>query len=337
MTLSRWFPIVSTLLWVFVPVVEVKANTPLAKIAPDGQDAHPTRIIYSCGVGVSPAQEFDRSDFCNKSYLPRLVKQAQNLDCPAPALERLRTHLVAFGETLESIARQYNLIPATLLGLNPTLRAGGVPVGSEIAIPPFNGIRVEVPANQTWRDVAIAYNVRQDLLYEVNGCQENPRVVFVPGVNWSPETIVEEAAQELTEYPLPAIAVVGWRYGWQIKLGTGKVVFHSGVDLLATEGTPVLAAGNGVVAFAGEQGNYGNLVVINHQEGLQTRYAHLDNITVTTGQTIQQGEQIGTVGATGVPDIEASHLHFEIRYNSDLGWVAENPEPYLKNMRLANR
>lgn len=296
MTLSRLFSIVSTLLWLFVPALEVKANPPTPASVP------------------------------------------QNLDCPAPALLRLRKHLVALGETLESIARQYNLIPATLLGLNPALRSGGVQVGSEILIPPFNGIRVEVPANQTWRDVAKAYNVREALLYEVNGCQENPTVVFVPGVNWSPETLaVEEVARELTGYPLPAIAPVGLRYGWQLRLGTGKVEFHSGVDLLATEGSPVLAAGNGIVAFAGEQGNYGNLVVINHQDGLQTRYAHLDNIRVTTGQTIMQGEQLGSVGSTGVPDIEAPHLHFEVRYNSDLGWVAENPEPYLRNMRVANR
>jgi murein DD-endopeptidase MepM/ murein hydrolase activator NlpD len=338
MNLFGYFPIVPTLLWLFIPALEVKANRPLAKIAPDGQDAHPTSIIFSCGVGIPPALEFARSDFCNKSNLPTLVKQDQNLNCPAPALERLSKHLVAFGETLESIARQYNLIPATLLGLNPSLRSGGVQVGSEIIIPPFNGIRVEVPANQTWRDVAKAYNVREAILYEVNGCQDNPRVVFVPGVNWSPETLgVEEVTRELTGYPLPVIAMVGLRYGWQLRLGTGKVEFHSGVDLLATPDTPVLAAGNGVVAFAGEQGSYGNLVVINHQDGLQTRYAHLANITVTTGQRITQGEQVGTVGATGVTDIEASHLHFEIRYNSDLGWVAENPEPYLRNMRVANR
>jgi hypothetical protein len=66
-----------------------------------------------------------------------------NLDS-APALPRLKTHLVALGETVDSIASQYNLIGATLLGFNPALRTGEGQAGSEIIIQPFNGIRVEV-------------------------------------------------------------------------------------------------------------------------------------------------------------------------------------------------
>jgi murein DD-endopeptidase MepM/ murein hydrolase activator NlpD len=263
----------------------------------------------------------------NLNQPPSIV---QSETCPVPALSRLRKHLVALGESIESIARQYNLIPATLIGMNPPLQSGAARVGSELVIPPFNGIRVEVPVNQTWRDVAATYKVREDVLFEVNGCQENPRVVFVPGVNWSPETAEVDSVEDLAGYPLPALSSVGLRYGWQVNAITGKVVFHSGVDLLAAPGTPVLAAGDGTVAFAGEQGNYGNLVVVNHQEGRQTRYAHLATIAVTTGQKINQGEQLGTVGSTGFPDIKAPHLHFEVRYNSDLGWIAENPEPYLR-------
>lgn len=272
-----------------------------------------------------------------KANLNQPVSIAQNSACPTPALSRLRKHLVALGETIESIARQYNLIPATLLGMNPALRSGEARAGTELVIPPFNGIRVEVPPDQTWRDIAATYNVREDLLFEINGCQEDPRVVFVPGVNWSPDSsVVEEMAGDLTGYPLPAVASMGLSYGWQVHPARGKVIFHSGVDLLAAAGTPIFAAGDGTVAFAGEQGNYGNLVVVNHQEGRQTRYAHLASITVTTGQKIQQGDQLGTVGSTGVPDIKDAHLHFEVRYNSDLGWVAENPEPYLRNMKVAN-
>lgn len=209
-------------------------------------------------------------------------------------------------------------------------------MGSEIIIPPYNGIQVKVPANQTWRDIAAAYNVRLDVMYEVNGCQENPRVVFVPGVNWSPGN-PETQENLLGGYPLPSVATVAFGYGWRVHPIKGKVAFHSGVDLLAPAETPVLAAGDGTVAFAGEKENYGNLVVINHREGKQTRYAHLASVTVITGQKVKQGEQIGTVGSTGQPDIRESHLHFEIRYNSDLGWVAENPELYFRNMRLANR
>ena len=255
----------------------------------------------------------------------------ENSVCQLPALDRVKRHTVAPGETLESIARQYNLIPATLMGMNPALRGGLARVGSTIAIPPYNGIRVEVPANWTWQKLAEVYKVRADVLFEVNGCQRSPQVVFVPGVNWSPGTSASPGLTFLQGYPLPAEAKEGLGYGWQLHPVRGQVFFNSGVDLLAATGTKVLVVGAGTVAFAGPQGSYGNLVVVNHQAGKQTRYAHLGNIAVKVGQKVRQGDLLGTVGTTGRPNIVQPHLHFEVRYNSNLGWVAEDPEPYMRS------
>jgi lysostaphin len=245
--------------------------------------------------------------------------------CPEPALSRLTRHQVALGETLESIAQKYNLIPATLLGMNPALRTAQVTVGSEITVPPFNGIRVEVAPSQSWQQIATKYKVRADVLFEANGCQPVSQFVFVPGVNWSPEAPKISASSQFREYPLSTKATVAMGYGWQLNPNTGQVFFHSGVDLLAPIGTSVQAVATGIVAFAGEQGSYGNLVVINHQAGRQTRYAHLQKVSVITGQTVQPGQVIGTVGTTGEPTSTQPHLHFEVRYNSSLGWVAEEP------------
>lgn len=261
--------------------------------------------------------------------------------CPPSALARFKNHKIAPGETLESIARQYNLIPATLMGLNPRLRSGQVTVGTEIVIPPYNGVRVEVLPGQTLRDLATIYKVRADVLFEVNGCQVAPRVVFVPGVNWSPTgsaggvTQRERQNSQLTGYPLPTIAPLILRYGWQITPTTGKFAFQSGVDLSAEVGTPVLASGNGTIAFASAEGSYGNLIVINHQGGWQTRYAHLATLKVTTGQPVKVGQILGTVGTTGKPSSAVPHLHFEVRSASKLGWVADDPVPFLKNMQLS--
>lgn len=250
--------------------------------------------------------------------------------CRQPVLSRLIRHKVAPGETLESIAQQYNLIPATLMGMNTALRQGKVAVGSEILIPPYNGIRVEIPAGKTWRNVAATYKVRADVLFEVNGCQKAPKVVFVPGVNWSPEPRAVSVSGDLAGYPLPRQATVALGYGWQIHPDTGKVFFHSGLDLLAAAGTEVRAVGAGTVAFAGEQGNYGNLVVVNHQGGRQSRYAQLKSVVVNAGQAVKQGDLLGTVGSTGKPTSTQPHLHFEVRYASSLGWVAEDPVSLLK-------
>jgi murein DD-endopeptidase MepM/ murein hydrolase activator NlpD len=224
------------------------------------------------------------------------------------------------------------------MGLNPALRSGAAPVGTEIQIPPYNGIRVEVPAGQTWREVAETYRVRADVLFEVNGCQAQPRVVFVPGVNWSPTPTPAAQSQPtpvLTGYPLPSIVRVLMGYGWQVFPTTNRVEFHSGVDLAADAGTPVQTVGSGTVAFAAAQGDYGNLVVINHAQGLQTRYAQLDTLSVRVGQTVQTGDRLGSVGQTGSAD--RPHLHFEVRTNSSLGWVAQDPSTYLDNMNLARQ
>ncbi|MEH1870231.1 LysM peptidoglycan-binding domain-containing M23 family metallopeptidase [Nostoc sp.] len=261
--------------------------------------------------------------------------------CPTPALSRFQRHKVVRGETLESIAQRYNLLPTTIIGMNPALHSGAIaPVGSVLQIPPYNGIVVEVPRGETWRQVAVQYKVRADSLFEVNGCQQNPRIVFVPGVNWSPNGVVTKSPlptdagtpnrASLSGYPLGEVANVGLAYGWQINPGTGEVFFHSGVDLLAPVGTDVLAIAPGTVAFANDQGSYGKLVIINHSGGLQSRYAQLDSIKVSVGQQVKKGDLLGTVGTSGKPSSSQPHLHFEVRASSSLGWVAEDPKGYLK-------
>jgi lysostaphin len=265
------------------------------------------------------------------------LERSPETGCPAPALSRLTRHTIAPGETLGAIAQKYNLIPATLMGLNPSLRTGKAAAGTEIVVPPFNGVRVELKPGQSWREVAKAYKVRPDVLFEVNGCQRSPRVVFIPGVNWSPvaaptQTLPSQSKTILSGYPLPIApseSVVLLRYGYSLQPETGKVGFHSGIDLAAPVNTAVLSVGSGTVAFAGNQGASGKLVVINHAEGLQTRYAQLGQIAVKVGQRVNQGQKIGTVGISGRPSSQQPHLHFEVRSRSKLGWVAEDPQVIL--------
>jgi murein DD-endopeptidase MepM/ murein hydrolase activator NlpD len=168
-----------------------------------------------------------------------------------------------------------------------------------------------------------------------NRSTERLRPELVEGSRRSPKSKIQNYTG-FAGYPLPSGATVALSYGWHQSLTTGKPTFHSGIDLLANPGTPVLSVEDGTVAFAGLQGNYGNLVVVNHQGGRQTRYAHLESVSVTTRQKVKTGDTLGTVGSTGRRDTDKPHLHFEVRYNSPQGWVAQDPEPNLKAKPTAN-
>ena len=105
--------------------------------------------------------------------------------------------------------------------------------------------------------------------------------------------------------------------------GGGSFEFHGGLDIATAWGTPVVAAGSGTVAFAGWQGGYGQVVILDHGDGLSTRYGHLSRIEVSVGQQLERGQRLGRVGSTGRST--GPHLHYEVR----LGDTAVNPRRYL--------
>lgn len=111
----------------------------------------------------------------------------------------------------------------------------------------------------------------------------------------------------------------------------GSWGFHQGVDMAAIKGTPVKAAGAGVVIQAAFMPGYGNTIVIAHNRKFKTRYAHLSVIKVHVGQHVEQGELIGKVGATGTvrksKKGDGSHLHFEVHVFGK----QQNPFYYLQH------
>ena len=98
---------------------------------------------------------------------------------------------------------------------------------------------------------------------------------------------------------------------------------HTGLDISAPKGTPIKAAASGTVTFAGWKGSYGYMLVISHGNGVQTYYAHCNQLYASVGQSVSQGETVAAVGSTG--NSTGPHLHLEVRING----VAYNPQNYV--------
>jgi murein DD-endopeptidase MepM/ murein hydrolase activator NlpD len=129
-------------------------------------------------------------------------------------------------------------------------------------------------------------------------------------------------------YPLSSPAPTTSSFGWRTHPITGSRRFHSGVDIGAPMGAPVVAAGSGTIISAGWVGGYGKAIVIQHNGVQQTLYGHLSEVFVQVGQRIEQGTVIGRVGSTG--NSTGPHLHFEARVSTADGWVAIDPGEDIK-------
>lgn len=129
----------------------------------------------------------------------------------------------------------------------------------------------------------------------------------------------EPAATVPSGWPLAGdVGVVSSSFGARRGAGT-----HQGIDFRAPRGTKVVATADGVVAIAGRSGDYGRMVVLDHGNGWETRYAHLHRIKVEKGDRIRRGRTLGTVGHSGNAD--GDHLHYEVRRDG----VPVDPRPTL--------
>jgi murein DD-endopeptidase MepM/ murein hydrolase activator NlpD len=109
----------------------------------------------------------------------------------------------------------------------------------------------------------------------------------------------------------PVIGRLSSIFGEPRTSSSGEMRFHKGIDICVPPGTPVLAATDGVIAFAGTEAEYGRLVVIDHGHDFSTVYGHLAKIQVKAGEKVSKGQAIGTVGLSG--NSTGPHLHYEVR------------------------
>lgn len=136
------------------------------------------------------------------------------------------------------------------------------------------------------------------------------------------------AARQDVCFPLETTV---WRvsdgYGLRQDPFTGMQTFHSGIDLACAEGTGIRCVTGGVVTAAGRSAGYGNCLRVQHPDGTETRYAHLQYLYVRAGEVVATGQPLGTAGQTG--RATGAHLHFELRRNG----AAQDPADLLESCR----
>jgi murein DD-endopeptidase MepM/ murein hydrolase activator NlpD len=229
--------------------------------------------------------------------------------------------------TVATISPRSGLPAANRQTFTPTATAVATspsPYSVQIAIPTPRTQRVEVPS------VAQLPQVSENRLV--------PTVSAIPSVRPAaaalPSTAVafvnpgtNETGLQLI-YPLSSPAPQTSSYGWRTHPITGSRRFHSGIDIGAPMGAPVVSTGSGTIVSAGWFGGYGKAIVIQHNGIQQTLYGHLSEVFVQPGQRIEQGMVIGRVGSTG--NSTGPHLHFESRVATADGWIAIDPGQEMK-------
>jgi len=280
-------------------------------------------IAQRYAISVDDLMEFNRlsstsihpGDLLKVPFVAAMGGIAESDPLPPPGF---RWHILQPGETISSLMVRYNLSLAAIVGANPGISSlDRLPVGLELLIPPGEGMVVALEPEQTVLDLVKIYGVSPVALARANQIDSPAdlrpgQMLFLPGVTprHALDRLAEVRERENT-YIWPVHGRLTSFFGPR-RLGMGTSNFHTGLDIAAPTGTPVVAARAGTVTFAGwSNRGFGNLVKIRHAGGAETWYAHFSRILVTVGQQVRQGEVVGRIGSTGIST--GPHLHFEVR------------------------
>jgi murein DD-endopeptidase MepM/ murein hydrolase activator NlpD len=276
---------------------------------------------------------------------------------PAPEAEAVPTPGVVVPNAIaadESVPAGYNsvFIDPTDYNLGATQAPVPQPSGTPNVVfaDRSTGCQISVPAGQASPDSTCAQGSPNTAQVSPSGgssgggeIQIGPLAVSANGVRLGSTTIVSREAlneklrplnvlrrgNEEYIFPLSIPASISSLFGWRMHPIQQSWRFHSGTDLAAPLGTPVLATRSGRVSVSDFLGGYGLTVILRHDEGqLESRYAHLSQLAVQAGEWVEQGEVIGLVGSTGTST--GPHLHFELRQLTGEGWVAVDPIEVLE-------
>jgi murein DD-endopeptidase MepM/ murein hydrolase activator NlpD len=255
---------------------------------------------------------------------------------------KISSYIVAQGDSLWSIANAQDLEVDTLVGSN-IFKNSILQPGMVLRIPNQDGMFYTFKNKDKIEAVAKRYKVSVDKIRQVNPTVDLVSLkvgseIFLPGAR--PEALAETpppakgktgkasatkaSGGASRSYRWPVMGKINSPFGWRRHPITRRQDFHTGLDIKAGRGTVIRSAREGRVAYAGWMSGYGKVVVVEHNNGQSTLYAHCDSLLVRQGTKISVGQNIARVGSTG--RTTGPHLHFEIRQGNS----PVNPLKYLR-------
>jgi len=260
-----------------------------------------------------------------------------------------KKYKVQEGDVLGSIAQKHNLKLKQLLDLNPGIKEDTLlQIGQELNVTAYEPYVKVLITKEVHKNEKISYKTeyvndssmfKGDTKVKQEGQEGQKSVTYLITESSGVQTKKEVVAEKVLKDPVNKIILKGTKV--VPSRGTGSLAWptiggyissyqgyrwgrlHKGIDIARPSDYSILAADNGTVVFAGWDGAFGNKIIIDHNNGVRTLYAHLSSINVYVGQTVSKGSRIGIMGSTG--DSTGTHLHFEVYKNGQL----QNPLSYL--------
>lgn len=303
-------------------------------------------IIITAGT-IIPSEISYLDTSTSVKYIPSLSGKITNADI-IPVSERgealvktnvlandvntrdtITKYIVQNGDTASSIAENFGVTTKTILWSNNLTDASLIRPGDTLFILPTSGIAHTVRSGETISSIAKKYNADETEILAFNNMLRAEELtagdeIIVPGGEQPPPPVAQPATRLASlrdvffggnsgTAPTSAPAASGGSYNWPTTCSRISQYFtyrHTGIDIDCDFGDTIFAAQGGTVTSTSWNGGYGLQVMINHGNGVQTRYGHLQKVFVSVGQQVAKGQSLGEMGSTGRST--GSHLHFEI-------------------------
>lgn len=308
------------------------------------QNAHLKEVVFS-----------QKIEFVEVEARPEELISLEEIKEKIHAVEEEEVKIkIKSGDNFWNLSKAYHLSVSELEILNPDVNPDKIFPGDILVVKPLNPVLDVIAELENTITEAIPFRVEYK---KDNTMYKNQKKLIKEGVEGEKEVVyditllngyqssLKVKSEKILKQPINALVRIGTKttvsrggrvnygvvsgkrisslYGYRIHPITGKRLFHDGLDIAANHGNAVYAYTDGRVVQAGWNGGYGISILIDHGNGLKTRYAHLSRLNVRVGQRVQTGQKIGAVGSTG--NSTGPHLHFEVIKNGK----TQNPLNYI--------